>query len=111
MILLIGARLIRPARAARRGEPLSPSGKERQGSFSLEARPEAEIRLQRHIFAGTGLEARRLQVAVRQPRQVFEPLAQKRDLPRQADVKVGIEGPHHVPPSSWTWDLRIRPVN
>src|SRR5712691_739198 len=97
MILLIGAKLTRPARAERRGEPLSPSGKERQGYSSLEPRPEAEICLQRHVLAGTGLEARRLLVTVRQPRQVFVPLAQKRDVPSQADVKVGIEGPHHVP--------------
>jgi len=65
--------------------------------LQLEARPEADFPLQRKAVAVTGLEARHLEVAVGQARDVFEPRAQKRQAPRRADVKVGIEGPLVVP--------------
>ena len=62
-----------------------------------ETRPEAGFRPQRRVVAVTGLDARP-GIAVGQPRQVFGPIARQRDAPRQADVKVRIEGPHPVAP-------------
>src|SRR5213078_3663198 len=75
---------------------LSPSASQAEGL--LEARPEAGFPLQRHVFALTGLAPRHVGVAVGQPRQVSEPRAQVGDVPRQTDVKVGIEGPLPVRP-------------
>src|SRR6266852_3677810 len=65
----------RPAWAEKMGEPLSPSGKERQGYTSLEARSEAEFPTQGRIGAAApraphvGPTAAR-RIAVPQVRQV-----------------------------------------
>src|SRR5262249_32770681 len=67
-------------------------------NIPLEARPEAEFRVQRHIFAATALDPRRIEIAVGQLRQVFGPIGRKREVPRQANVKVRIEGPKPVAP-------------
>src|SRR5262249_7959702 len=63
-----------------------------------ELRPEAGFRLERRVAAVTGLDALHPGVAVGQPRQVFVPIARQRDGPRQADIKVWIEGPQPVAP-------------
>src|SRR5437899_629213 len=97
MLLLLGAKLTRPARAER-GESLSrPVGKRGRGYSSLEAHPEAGFRLQREVVAITRLESPPW-VTVGQPPQVFEPLARNPNTPQQADVKVGVEGPHPETP-------------
>src|SRR5262245_264978 len=64
---------------------------------TLEACPEADFSLQGRGLAGTALEARLYCVTVGQLRYLFVPLPRKRDVPCQADIKVGIEGPLPVP--------------
>jgi hypothetical protein len=90
----------RPAWAEKMGEPLSPSGKERQGYPSLEARPEAEFPAQGRIGATTprtpyvGPTAAR-RIAVPQVRQVDIAPQRNGNVPRYANVKVGIERPQY----------------
>src|SRR5262249_37671564 len=76
-----------------RGEPGEPGSLGKDNSGRLEARPEAEFSLQGGGLAGTILEARLLQVTVGQLRQLVEALPHNRGVPREADIKVGIEGP------------------
>jgi hypothetical protein len=60
---------------------------------ALEAHPETEFCLQGRGLAATELEARLLRVTVSHLRQLFEALPRDCSVPRQADVKVGLEGP------------------
>src|SRR5207237_1318504 len=84
----------RPAWAEKMGEPLSPSGKERQGYPSLETRPEAEFPTQGGIGTATP-RARRVGpptarcIAVPQVRQVNIAPQRNGNVARYADVKVG----------------------
>src|SRR4030095_1838395 len=74
-------------------EPGKPGSLCKDNSRLLEARPVADFALQGRGLAGAVLEARLLQVTVGHLRQLFVPLPQNRGVPRQTDVKVGIEGP------------------
>src|SRR5262245_6558805 len=80
-----------------RVEPGEPGSLGKDNSGRLEARPEAEFSLQGGGLAGTVLEARLLQVTVGQVRPLFVALPRKSHVPREADIKVRIEGPLPVP--------------
>src|SRR5262249_44308095 len=79
------------------GEPDAPGSLGTTPSRRLEAGPEAGLALQGGGLAGTALEAGELLVTVRQLGQVLEAPPQNPDVPRQTDIKVGIEGPLPVP--------------
>ena len=71
---------------------LQPEGLTPANNTTSEARPEAGFCSQRNVVPLTGTP-----VTGRQPGQVFIAFPRKCDVPREPDVKMGIEGPRPEP--------------